>query len=462
LLLLGLLAAAWLVTFWVARRKKGGSIMKATWKIGVVVLLIAAVVGIFAMKRGNSENVNSEPTGAVTPAAMAAGKEAASSEPVKSLPRLVDLGSDTCIPCKMMMPVLDQLRKEYAGRLRVEFINVRETPSEGAKYGIKLIPTQIFIDAAGKELFRHEGFISKEDILAKWEELGVDLSDAAQLPAFERLTPAQPDERPKDSVCYMCDGNIDARSLVTVQTDKGPVRLCGPHCYFIMYSCLTEDKTGFEKRVTVTDWATGKPVPISEVAFLSGADETTGKPWVKAFAGREAAVAERAARGGSILTLESLGQKEMSHRCGFCDRACYPQDTAEVVVEGGVRTWGCCSHCALGVAARTGKDIEVREKDRLTKQPIVVKTFEGRVASLEPATAVAWFGQRQKPDGTWVSAGCFHQGFFTSADNLKQWVEQNPYETGRLISISQALADKMKLSPEQIKKACKIGECSPK
>lgn len=437
--------------------------MKAAWKIGVVVVLIAAIAGVFAMKRGNSENANSEPTGAVTPAAMTAGKEAASSEPVTSLPRLVDLGSDTCIPCKMMMPVLDQLRKEYAGRLRVEFINVRETPGEGAKYGIKLIPTQIFIDASGKELFRHEGFISKEDILAKWEELGVALSDsAAQLPAFERLAPAQPDMRPKDTVCYMCDGNINAKTLVTVQTDKGPVRLCGPHCYFIMYSCLTEDKTGFEKKVAVADWATGKPVPISEAAFLSGEDEATGKPWIKAFATRDAAVAERAAGGGSVLALESLAQKEMSHRCGFCDRACYPQDAAEVVVEGGVRTWGCCSHCALGVAARTGKDIEVRERDRLTKQPIIVRTFEGKIASLEPATAVAWFGQRQKPDGVWASAGCFHQGFFTSADNLKKWVEQNPYETGRLISISQALADKMKLSPEQIKKACKIGECVPK
>jgi hypothetical protein len=116
----------------------------------------------------------------------------------------------------------------------------------------------------------------------------------------------------------------------------------------------------------------------------------------------------------------------------------------------------------LGVAARTGKNIEVREKDRLTGQAIVVKTLEGKVAALEPATAVAWFGQRKKPDGTWASAGCFHQGFFTNADNLKKWVEQNPYETGRLISISQALADKMKLSADQIQKACKIGECAPK
>jgi thioredoxin 1 len=114
--------------------------MKAAWKIGVVILLVAAVVGVFALKQGGRENTR-----------------AAATSP---LPRLVDLGSDQCIPCKMMMPVLDQLKKEYAGRLSVEFLNVRENPEDGAKYGIKLIPTQVFLDAAGKELFRHEGFFS--------------------------------------------------------------------------------------------------------------------------------------------------------------------------------------------------------------------------------------------------------------------------------------------------------------
>lgn len=437
--------------------------MKATWKIGVVVLLAVAVVAVFALKRGNGESPKAETTDAVIPAAMAAGRETPSPEPAGALPRLVDLGADKCIPCKMMAPILEELKGQYKGRLDVVFIDVWKYPNAGAEYGIKLIPTQIFYDAAGKELFRHEGFFSKEDILAKWKEFGVDLSASGSgTPAFERLAPAKPDERPKESICYMCDENIDPKTLVTVQTDKGPVRLCGPHCYFILYSCLTEDRTGFEKKVTVTDWTTGKPVPIAEAAFLCGEDETTGRPWIKSFSSRDAAVADRTAGGGSVLTMESLAQKEMSHRCGFCDRACYPQDAAEVIVEGGVRTWGCCAHCALGVAARTGKDIEVRERDRLTRQPVVVKTLEGKIASLEPAAAVAWFGQRQKPDGAWVSAGCFHQGFFTSADNLKKWVEQNPGETGRLISISQALADKMKLSSEQIQKACKIGECVPK
>lgn len=434
-----------------------------TWKIGVVVVLIAAVVTVFSLKRGDGEDAKSQTPVEATPAAMATANETPSSSQAQGLPRLVDLGRETCVPCKMMIPVLEQLRQEYTGRLSVEFINIQENPDAVGAFNIKLIPTQIFIDASGKELFRHEGFYSKEDILAKWKELGVDLSgSSSQVPAFERLAPAQPDARPKDTVCYMCDGTIDARSLVTVQTDKGPVRLCGPHCYSIMHSCLTEDKTGFEKRVTVTDWAGGKPISLTEATFLCGQDEATGRPWIKAFAAKDAAMQERTAGGGNIMAVGPLLQQEMSHRCGFCDRTCYPQDAAEVILEGGVRTWGCCSHCALGVAARTGKDIEVHEKDRLTKQPIVVKTFEGKVASLEPATAVAWFGQRQKPDGTWASAGCFHQGFFTSADNLKKWVEQNPTETGRLISISQALADKMKLSPEQIKKACKIGECSPK
>lgn len=441
--------------------------MNVTWKVLIAAALAAAVVAVLALKHGRKQEADTSVAPVAAAATETSGTSRAASvgagDESRPLPRLVDVGAGTCIPCKMMMPVLAELKAQYAGRLRVEYHDIRDEPDAVQKYRVMVIPTQVLYDASGKELFRHEGFFAKEDILAKWKELGVDLSvSGSNTPAFERLTAAKPDERPKDTVCYMCDGNIDAKTLVTVQTDKGPVRLCGPRCYFIMYSCLTEDKTGFEKKVTVTDWATGKPVPISEAVFLSGDDEATGRPWIKAFAGKDAAVAERAASGGSVLAVESLAQKEMSHRCGFCGRACYPQDASEVIVEGGVHTWGCCSHCALGVAARTGKDIEVREKDRLTKQPIVVKTFEGKVASLEPATAVAWFGQRQKPDGAWVSAGCFHQGFFTSADNLKKWVEQNPYETGRLISISQALADKMKLSPEQIQKACKIGECAPK
>jgi len=249
--------------------------------------------------------------------------------------------------------------------------------------------------------------------------------------------------------------------MVTVQTDKGPVRLCSPHCYFIMYSCLTEDKTDFDKKVSVADWVTAGPIAAAEAMYLYGLDGRSGRPTIKAFADKEKATLEQQNSGGSIVGWQILQDKELATRCGFCDRAVYAEDAA-VVKTDGLSTWGCCSHCAMGVAARTGRDIEVHEKDRLTGEKIIVKTFGGQVASLEPATAVAWFGQRQKPDGMWASAGCFHQGFFSNAENLKKWVEHHPYETGRLISINQALADKMKMSPEQIQKACKIGECVPK
>lgn len=95
-----------------------------------------------------------------------------------SLPRLLELGSVSCMPCKMMKPVIDALEKEYKGSMTVDFIDVWADVSAGKKYGVSSIPTQIFFDADGKELFRHQGFFAKEAILAKWKELGVDLEEA--------------------------------------------------------------------------------------------------------------------------------------------------------------------------------------------------------------------------------------------------------------------------------------------
>jgi len=89
---------------------------------------------------------------------------------------MVDLGAGKCIPCKLMAPILEDLKTALVERLTVEFIDVWKDPAAGTPYKIKLIPTQIFFAADGRELFRHEGFFSKEDILAKWKEFGVDLA----------------------------------------------------------------------------------------------------------------------------------------------------------------------------------------------------------------------------------------------------------------------------------------------
>jgi thioredoxin 1 len=113
--------------------------------------------------------------------AVAAGDDATpppavTNAPAKAkLPRLVDLGADKCIPCKKMAPILSELKTNYVGQLEVEFIDVWKKPDAAEPYKIRLIPTQIFYDASGKELFRHEGFYGKADILAKWKDLGVNL-----------------------------------------------------------------------------------------------------------------------------------------------------------------------------------------------------------------------------------------------------------------------------------------------
>ena len=92
----------------------------------------------------------------------------------KKIPRLLDLGAGKCMACKAMEPVLENLRKEYKEQFRVDFIDVWEDPKEAEKYKVQSIPTQIFFDADGKELFRHTGFMSKEDILKTFKENGID------------------------------------------------------------------------------------------------------------------------------------------------------------------------------------------------------------------------------------------------------------------------------------------------
>ncbi len=89
-----------------------------------------------------------------------------------ALPVLLDLGADKCIPCKKMFPVLEALKKECPGRVEVKFIDVWKNPAEAEKYKVRVIPTQIFLDPSGRELFRHVGFFPKEKILAKFKELG--------------------------------------------------------------------------------------------------------------------------------------------------------------------------------------------------------------------------------------------------------------------------------------------------
>ena len=138
----------------------------AIWRASVL-LALAAVVIIAVVKKPERE---------LRPAPALPGPIASHAAGARSvtIPRLVDLGADTCIPCKAMAPILVELRTEYAGRMQVDFIDVWKNPGAGDPFNIYAIPTQIFFDGRGKELTRHEGFISRQDILATWKRYGFD------------------------------------------------------------------------------------------------------------------------------------------------------------------------------------------------------------------------------------------------------------------------------------------------
>jgi thioredoxin len=92
----------------------------------------------------------------------------------ESLPRLVDVGADKCIPCIKMAPILDKLRDDFAGRMKVKFVDAWKNKAEAAEYGVRMIPTQIFYAPDGTELYRHTGFYGRAEILGKWQQLGYD------------------------------------------------------------------------------------------------------------------------------------------------------------------------------------------------------------------------------------------------------------------------------------------------
>ncbi len=94
--------------------------------------------------------------------------------PIKGMVTMVDIGAKACIPCKMMIPVIESLSEEYEGRAGIVFIDVWKNPKEAEKFGIRAIPTQIFYDKDGKEVMRHEGYFSKEEIIKALTRLGVE------------------------------------------------------------------------------------------------------------------------------------------------------------------------------------------------------------------------------------------------------------------------------------------------
>lgn len=93
--------------------------------------------------------------------------------PVRGMVTMVDLGANQCIPCKMMAPILERLEKMYRGKAAIVVIDVWKYREQAQRFRIRAIPTQIFFDRDGREVYRHVGFMSEKDIVDQLRRMGV-------------------------------------------------------------------------------------------------------------------------------------------------------------------------------------------------------------------------------------------------------------------------------------------------
>jgi len=107
-----------------------------------------------------------------SPAALADTEEF-KDVPVKGMVTMIDLGADKCVPCKMMAPIMAKVEKIYEGKAAIIFIDVWKHREQAGRFGIRAIPTQIFCDEAGREVYRHLGFMGEKEIVKQLGKMGV-------------------------------------------------------------------------------------------------------------------------------------------------------------------------------------------------------------------------------------------------------------------------------------------------
>lgn len=93
--------------------------------------------------------------------------------PAKGTVTMIDLGAKSCIPCKLMAPIMEKMEKKYAGKAVIHFYDVWEDREPAVRFGVRMIPTQIFFNREAKEVYRHEGFMSEADIEGQLSKMDV-------------------------------------------------------------------------------------------------------------------------------------------------------------------------------------------------------------------------------------------------------------------------------------------------
>lgn len=135
--------------------------------LSVLLLLFTLIMGCRAkeptpIESGVIQTTGTDLTSITLPIALTNGK-----------PTLAEFGRGTCIPCKEMKPILEDLAVEYQDRLNVSIVSVDEYRNLTNYYRIMAIPTQIGFDSDGNEVFRHVGFWPQDEIIAELSKLGI-------------------------------------------------------------------------------------------------------------------------------------------------------------------------------------------------------------------------------------------------------------------------------------------------
>jgi len=158
-------------------------------KTGIIFIICALGITCFSGREGraaNSTKAKNQSQGSAASLLIVASMQDSMARDTKNVNEaekykvtFIELGSVRCIPCKKMQPIMEEIKKEYAGQVNVVFHDVWTEKGRpyAQKYKIQAIPTQVFLDGEGNEYFRHEGFFPKEELIRVLKKQGVELKE---------------------------------------------------------------------------------------------------------------------------------------------------------------------------------------------------------------------------------------------------------------------------------------------
>ncbi len=236
----------------------------------------------------------------------------------------------------------------------------------------------------------------------------------------------------------MCGIKVKPNTKTYVTPRPGErLAFCCPHCA-IMQMSLPQAAIPATASVTLTDWATGDPLPSTEVYIVYESDLVPCcNPSVICFSDKVAVEAFMRDHGGELVDWKECRARTEGTKCDACGMATYAPDATRVVV-GQEEQLACCPMCAVSLMARApDQEVTVQAACDVCSKEIVVHSV-GRQTSVSPDTTVVWQGLKDTPEGK-KPTGCHFNHWFHGDECLDGWRKEHPDEDGRALSVGEAL-----------------------